>query len=84
VTNLLRHSRADSCRISIASEAGRIRLEFADNGAGPPGGAESAAAGPGGSGLSGLRERMTAAGGTLVTGTAPGGGFRLRVEVPAG
>lgn len=84
VTNLLRHSRADSCRISIASEAGRIRLEFTDNGAGPPGGAESAAAGPGGSGLSGLRERMTAAGGTLVTGTAPGGGFRLRVEVPAG
>jgi len=84
VTNLLRHSRAESCRISIGSDAGRICLEITDNGLGPRGGAESAAAAQGGSGLSGLRERMSAAGGTVEAGAAPGGGFRLRVEVPSG
>jgi two-component system sensor histidine kinase DesK len=83
VTNLLRHSRAHTCRISIHSDAERIRLEISDDGLGAHGGAGTVTAGPGGSGLSGLRERMAAAGGTLDAGAGPGGGFRLRVEVPA-
>jgi two-component system sensor histidine kinase DesK len=38
--------------------------------------------GPGGHGLRGLAERMEAAGGTLETGPAPGGGFLLTATVP--
>ncbi|MYV68519.1 sensor histidine kinase, partial [Streptomyces sp. SID2131] len=35
-----------------------------------------------GSGLRGLRERLAAAGGTLESGPAPGGGFRVVAELP--
>ena len=36
-----------------------------------------------GSGLRGLRERVAAAGGTLESGPAPRGGFRVTAELPA-
>jgi len=84
VTNILRHSRADSCRISLGCDGRGFWLEIDDNGSGPGGGADHVATGRRGSGLSGLRERMAAVGGTLEAGPAPGGGFRLRVQVPVG
>lgn len=70
VTNVVRHSRADHCRIAL----GRDWIEIHDDGRG--GGTTGA-----GNGLTGLRERLAAAGGTL---TASGGfsGFRLRAAVP--
>jgi len=77
VTNVLRHSRARTCRIGIDADDTAIRLELADDGVG-------ATASPGGSGLRGLRERMAEAGGTLDAGTGPDGGFRLRVRLPSG
>src|SRR3954452_419704 len=69
VTNVVRHSRAEHCRVDL----GRDWIEIADDGRG--GSAVS------GNGIAGLRERLTAAGGTL---TVPGGfaGFRLRATVP--
>jgi len=69
VTNVVRHSRAIHCRISLA----RDWIEIVDDGAGGTAGA--------GNGLAGLRERVEAAGGTL---SASGGfsGFRLRAAVP--
>ena len=76
VTNVLRHSRARTCRIAIDADDAAIRLEVADDGVG---GTESA----GGSGLRGLRERMAEVGGTLDAGPGPGGGFRLRVRLPS-
>jgi signal transduction histidine kinase len=33
-------------------------------------------------GLLGMRERVTAAGGELTVGGAPGGGFRVEAELP--
>ncbi|KAA2262704.1 sensor histidine kinase [Solihabitans fulvus] len=75
-TNVLRHSHAQHCRISLRRTPGAARLEIHDDGAGSPDGR-----GPG-SGLTGLAERLTAVGGRLEAGAAPGRGFSLTAHVP--
>jgi two-component system sensor histidine kinase DesK len=69
VTNVVRHSRAEHVRVTL----GRNCVEIYDDGRG---GVPRS-----GNGISGLRERVEAVGGTL---TATGGltGFRLRAEIP--
>ncbi|MFF0478606.1 sensor histidine kinase [Streptomyces sp. NPDC004284] len=74
-TNAVRHSGASRCEIDLSGTAERVRLTVTDNGRGP------ADATPG-SGLRGLRERVAAAGGTLDSGPAPRGGFRVTAELP--
>jgi two-component system sensor histidine kinase DesK len=69
VTNVVRHSRASHCRITLAPRS----IEISDDGRGGLAGA--------GNGLTGLRERLTAVGGT-VSAAGGFGGFRLRAEVP--
>ena len=71
VTNVVRHSGATSCRVVVHA----YTLEVVDDGRGPSGTGS-------GHGLVGLAERVRAAGGTLKTGPAPGGGFRLWIGVP--
>jgi two-component system, NarL family, sensor histidine kinase DesK len=71
VTNVVRHSRAANCTITL----GPTWVEIADDGWGGPDLT-------GGHGLTGLRERVEAAGGTLSTTTTQAPGWRLRVEVP--
>ncbi len=71
VTNVVRHARAAHCTIRVD----RNWIEIADDGRG--GGVAGA-----GNGLTGLRERVEAAGGTVRLETAPFKGWRLRVEVP--
>ncbi|MFC0863074.1 sensor histidine kinase [Sphaerimonospora cavernae] len=81
VTNVVRHARATRCEIELSyDEAGAV-LEVTDDGrAGPYG---KAPGGGAGSGLTGLTERVNAAGGTVVAGPVTAGtGFRLRVTVP--
>jgi two-component system sensor histidine kinase DesK len=81
VTNVVRHSGARRCRVSLTSGA----VEVADDGggAGAPRAAGSGAGVPGhGHGLAGLAERAASAGGRLVVGRAPEGGLLLRVQVP--
>lgn len=73
VTNVLRHSSGDCCRISLHSEAGQCVLTIADNGS------ASAAIAPG-NGLTGMQERVTAQGGRLHW-NADEQGFRLEVEL---
>ncbi|MFF9341804.1 MULTISPECIES: sensor histidine kinase [unclassified Streptomyces] len=75
-TNVVRHAAATRCEIVVSSAPERVRLTVTDNGRG------AAAGGPSGSGLRGLAERLAAAGGTLTTAGAPGGGFRLTAELP--
>ncbi|MGW6390090.1 ATP-binding protein [Streptomyces sp. NPDC055103] len=75
-TNAVRHSGANRCVIALDGTADRVRLTVTDDGRGP-------AQGPPGSGLRGLRERVAAAGGTLESGPAPKGGFRVAAELPA-
>ena len=66
----MRHSRAARCTVTV----GPRWIEIVDDGRGGPAGS--------GNGLSGLRERVEAANGTLrVTGTLRG--WRIRAELPA-
>ncbi|MBO3748557.1 hypothetical protein J5X84_20975 [Streptosporangiaceae bacterium NEAU-GS5] len=69
VTNVIRHSHATRCEITL-DDAG---LRITDNGRGDTGGS--------GHGLSGLRERVQAVGGTLDLAAPSGGGFSLLVTV---
>jgi two-component system sensor histidine kinase DesK len=72
VTNVVRHSRARSCRIQL----GERFIEIQDDGRGATGDCA-------GNGLAGLRERVAAAGGELQVGATPGlRGWQLRVELP--
>lgn len=57
VTNVVRHAGATRCVVTLARAGGEVRLEVADDGSGG-GGAD-------GNGLSGMRERITALGGTV-------------------
>ena len=75
VTNVLRHSRAHHCEISLSASNGGFTVAIVDDGVG---GVASA----GGSGLHGLRERVGAAGGRLEAGPGDRGGFRLQAYVP--
>ncbi|WP_256838098.1 sensor histidine kinase [Ornithinimicrobium faecis] len=74
-TNVLRHSRADSCRVRVERGRGRARVTVADNGRGTPGSGRS------GTGLVGLRERLAERGGTVTVEHRPDG-FTLVAEVP--
>jgi len=77
LTNVVRHARARSCTVLLSPSA----VEIVDDGAGDPlpGGLA-----PAGNGLSGLRERAAAAGGTVDAGPRQAGGWRLRVTLAAG
>jgi two-component system, NarL family, sensor histidine kinase DesK len=76
VTNVIRHSRARRCEITVRRTDGVAELEVRDDGTGVANGADE------GSGLRGLAERMSEAGGALEAGPAKGGGFRLIARVP--
>jgi two-component system, NarL family, sensor histidine kinase DesK len=73
LTNIVRHSRASSCAVRLSSTS----VEIVDDGVG---GYVSA-----GNGLTGLQERVAAAGGTIDAGPAQPAGWRLQVRLsPAG
>ncbi|MFR0353556.1 sensor histidine kinase [Streptomyces sediminimaris] len=74
-TNVLRHGDAAQCDIALARDEGRVVLTVENDGA-------SDTAAGGGSGLAGLRERLSAVGGTLRAGPAGGDVFRVVAEVP--
>lgn len=77
VTNVVRHSGAGRCRIAIDCEAASAVVTIDDDGAGfDPHRAQT------GSGLRGMRERLTAVGGRLEIGRRPEGGTRVRAWLP--
>ncbi|MBQ0827893.1 sensor histidine kinase [Streptomyces tagetis] len=78
-TNVLRHGDAKTCAVTVRRAEGRVVLTVENDGAPEP-----AAGPPGGSGLAGLRERLSAVDGTLEAGAIGKGVFRLRAEVPVG
>ncbi|MEU5310594.1 sensor histidine kinase [Streptomyces sp. NPDC021562] len=81
VTNVVRHSGATRCEITVDGGAERVTLTVADNGTGAAG-AGPRAEGVGGTGLKGLTERLAAAGGSLRAGPSPRGGFTVVAELP--
>jgi two-component system sensor histidine kinase DesK len=75
VTNVLRHSQAQHCRIRLLQTKEEVRAEIIDDGTG-------GASWRPGSGLSGLGERVATISGQLEADTLPQGGFCLRVTLP--
>jgi two-component system sensor histidine kinase DesK len=75
VTNVVRHSGASRCWLTIGREDGSAWVEVRDDGRAKENGPAS--------GLAGLRERMAGLGGTVDWGAGPDGGFRVHVSVPA-
>ncbi|MFJ2630946.1 sensor histidine kinase [Streptomyces sp. NPDC087422] len=85
VTNVVRHSGATLTRIELATGRGRAHLTISDNGRGscpPPSGQDGDIRTRTGTGLRGLTERLAAAGGSLTSGPAADGGFRLTAALP--
>jgi two-component system sensor histidine kinase DesK len=77
-TNVVRHSNAGHCEISVTTTDGAAVLSVTDDGDF----AATATLPVHGNGLRGLTERLQAAGGTLQTAPRPGGGFALTARLP--
>ncbi|MGI5164202.1 sensor histidine kinase [Spirillospora sp. CA-253888] len=75
VTNVVRHAGTDECRVTIEQHDGEVVIEVVDDGAGHP-------AGPGGYGITGMRERVGLLNGGLTAGPRPEGGFRVVARLP--
>jgi two-component system sensor histidine kinase DesK len=77
-TNVVRHSRASQCEITLAPRT----IAIFDDGLAIADAGMSITDSVGGTGLRGLQERVAAAGGAVEAGRAAGGGWRLAVSVP--
>jgi two-component system, NarL family, sensor histidine kinase DesK len=75
VTNIIRHSRATRCQVSIRQDDHHACLEVTDNGRGL---SHTDAQ----SGLHSLRDRVQAVGGHLHAGPHPGGGCTVVIAIP--
>lgn len=73
VTNVVRHSGATACAITLSDEGGTRTLAIEDNGAGKRG--------PDGNGLSGMHARVKALGGRLVVGAGAAAGTRVHITL---
>ncbi|MFI1394677.1 sensor histidine kinase [Streptomyces sp. NPDC020681] len=80
-TNVLRHGDARRCTISVNAADGTVVLVVENDGADGAAGTDGSSPG---SGLAGLRERLSAVSGTLDAAPSAGGRFRLTARVPLG
>jgi signal transduction histidine kinase len=76
LTNVLRHSGAHSCDVTVCGRNGSLVVSVADDGCG------AAEAGSGGSGLETMRERAEELGGSLELLPRAGGGTLVRAVLP--
>jgi two-component system sensor histidine kinase DesK len=85
VTNVVRHSGAKNCYISLARRAGAMSLAVRDDGRGHvlPAGTDQGQRAHAGTGLHGLSERLSAVGGTLELRPDLNPGFCLIATAPA-
>ncbi|MER7724460.1 histidine kinase [Streptomyces sp. NPDC096323] len=78
LTNVVRHADAHSARVRLEHGPDALTLTVTDDGSGP-----GRSGGGSGLGLTGIRERAAAHGGTALTGRDPDGrGFRVGVTIP--
>jgi signal transduction histidine kinase len=75
VTNAQKHARASSIRVRVTATARWLQLEILDDGVG-------GACEPAGGGLTGLRDRVEALGGTFETHSPRGHGTRIAAAIP--
>ena len=76
LTNIAKHAHASDVVLQARSRPGAVEITIADDGVG--GAAETEL----GSGLSGMRDRLAAVGGSLTVESPASGGTRVRVVVP--
>jgi len=76
LTNVIKHAKAQSARVRLAIDPDVLTVEVSDDGVG------GAHADPGGSGLTGLSDRIGALDGTLSVDSRAGSGTTLRAVVP--
>lgn len=84
LTNVVRHSRADSAQVTIAADASQLHAAVRDPGPPRP---EPGPVCPDGVGLAGMRERARSLGGELEAGpaeTGSGPGWRVDAWIPLG
>jgi signal transduction histidine kinase len=77
LTNTLKHADAQHVLVTLEYGADQLRIEVRDDGRRP-----RQAAGHGGHGLAGMRERAAVYDGVLEAGPEPGGGFAVRAVLP--
>jgi signal transduction histidine kinase len=78
LTNVVRHAGPGTAAVRLEYAADELRIEVTDTGRGA--GAERSFAE--GQGVTGMRTRADAVGGTLEAGPRPGGGFSVRARLP--
>jgi signal transduction histidine kinase len=80
LTNVLRHAGPDvRAKVDVSVGAQSVIVTVEDDGRGP---ATLEFHDGSGTGIAGMRERTAAFGGTLEAGPRPGGGWRVRAEMP--
>jgi signal transduction histidine kinase len=77
LTNVIRHAKATRCTVSVEAGKEAVTVQVVDDGT-----ATVAAPGGTGYGLRGMRERVTAYGGSLQTGPRMAGGFSVAARMP--
>jgi signal transduction histidine kinase len=77
LTNVVKHAQATQADVRLSRLGESLVMEISDDGRG---GADPAF----GTGLTGLADRVAAVGGRLLLASPPGGGTRIRVELPCG
>ncbi len=81
LTNCIRHAAPATATVALHFHDDQLCIDVTDTGPGP----DTTATGDGsGHGLRGMTERATAIGGTLTTGPATHGGFRVLAQLPTG
>lgn len=82
VTNIVKHSRADLCRVGIALLPGEVRITVEDNGIGVDCSGSGTGGRGDGNGMKGMAERLALIDGSLTLGPGTSGGTLLTVTVP--
>ncbi|MEK3874887.1 sensor histidine kinase [Paenibacillus sp. FSL M7-0420] len=82
ITNIVKHSRADQCRISIVMTPGEVQITLEDNGIGVDASGSEGTERRDGNGMKGMGERLALIDGSLTLAPRPGGGTMLRVVTP--
>lgn len=78
LTNIIRHAGARHVDVQVTYDDTAFSIEVDDDGHG----ADEQAIAAGGSGLTGMRERVAALGGELTVGQSSAGGFAVRARFP--
>jgi signal transduction histidine kinase len=82
LTNVVRHAQASTARVQVSHRDGRVDVAIRDDGCGGAGEHEEGVVA--GYGITGMRERAEALGGSLSAGPAAGGGFLVTATLPVG